>query len=96
MRLFLYAVFGSFIKDLILMEILVLFVVLILLSSFTVIPFIRFLQTRGNQEFEGENSFLLVVGKYLALSVIISIPKVFLSLAQEHYFITTNLKIYWL
>lgn len=78
------------------MEILVLFVVLLLFSSFTLIPFIRFLQTRGNREFEGENSFLLVVEKFLVLSVIILIQKVFSCLVQENYFITTNLKIYWL
>ncbi|WP_295671743.1 hypothetical protein [uncultured Haemophilus sp.] len=45
------------------MEILVLFVVLLLLSSFTVIPFIRFLQTRGNQEFEGEKLIPFSCGK---------------------------------
>ena len=75
------------------MEILVLFVVFILLSSFTLIPFIRFLQTRGNRE---KNSFLLVVEKFLVLSVIILIQKVFSCLVQENYFITTNLKICWL
>ena len=45
------------------MEILVLFVVLILLSSFTLIPFIRFLQTRGNREFEGEKLIPFSCGK---------------------------------
>ena len=50
-------------EDLIFMEILVLFVVLLLLSSFTVIPFIRFLQTRGNREFEGEKLIPFSCGK---------------------------------
>ena len=45
------------------MEILVLFVVLILFSSFTLIPFIRFLQTRGNREFEGEKLIPFSRGK---------------------------------
>ena len=45
------------------MEILVLFVVLLLFSSFTLIPFIRFLQTRGNQEFEGEKLIPFSCGK---------------------------------
>lgn len=50
-------------EDLIFMEILVLFVVLLLLSSFTVIPFIRFLQTRENREFEGEKLIPFSCGK---------------------------------
>ena len=45
------------------MEILVLFVVFLLLSSFTLIPFIRFLQTRGNREFEGEKLIPFSCGK---------------------------------
>lgn len=78
------------------MEILVLFVVLLLFSSFTLIPFIRFLQTRGIENLKVKNSFLLVLEKFLVLNVIISIQKVFSCLVQENYFITTNLKIYWL
>lgn len=45
------------------MEILVLFFVLILLSFFTLIPFIRFLQTRGNREFESEKLIPFSRGK---------------------------------
>ena len=45
------------------MEILDLFVVLLLFSSFTLIPFIRFLQTRGNREFEGEKLIPFSRGK---------------------------------
>lgn len=45
------------------MDILIVIIVLGILSIFTLIPFIRFLQTRNNKEFEGEKLIAFSSGK---------------------------------
>ncbi|OOF46727.1 hypothetical protein [Rodentibacter trehalosifermentans] len=45
------------------MDILIVVIVLGILAAFTLIPFIRFLQTRNNREFEGEKLIPFSCGK---------------------------------